>query len=225
MSAGATGRGKKEQPNVKGDTLQKAEAGFLQWEAAPQEHVHALLASTRDQLQLAMPEVLGLRNHLVCMKESILLDYYVQGFWWAKEADFTPTQTSFTMAVLHMLLGNIREKQMSFMQNLREFAVALGAASQSRTSEEDTAPLLNQEEAMALITYIRNRSEESITGSCIPQSKRCGFLTGKVYKCLPIPTRPCGSSKGFTGWYKNVSIRLIYADSMGLRPAYINLRG
>ncbi|XP_056285990.1 ciliary-associated calcium-binding coiled-coil protein 1 [Pseudoliparis swirei] len=156
MSAGATCRGKKEQPRLKADTLQKEEAGFLQWEAAPQQRVHALLASTRDQLQLEMPEVLGLRNHLVCMKEAVLLDYYVRGFWWAEEADFSPTQTSFTMAVLHMLLGNIREKQMSFMQNLREFAVALGAASQSRTSEEDTAPLLNQEEATALISYIRN---------------------------------------------------------------------
>lgn len=42
------------------------------------------------------------------MKEAALLDYYVCGFWWAKEAGLSPEQTSFAMAVLHMLLDNIR---------------------------------------------------------------------------------------------------------------------
>lgn len=45
------------------------------------------------------------------MKEAALLDYYVCGFCWAKEANFTPRQTSFTMAVLHMLLDNIRGEE------------------------------------------------------------------------------------------------------------------
>ncbi|XP_068439767.1 ciliary-associated calcium-binding coiled-coil protein 1-like [Clinocottus analis] len=139
-----------------GATLQEDEAGFLQWEAAPQQQVHSLLASTRDGLQLEMTEILGFRNHLVCMKEAALLDYYVCGFWWAKEANFTPMQTSFIMAVLHILLKKIREKQMPFVENLTGFAVALGAASQCLTSEKDTTPLLNEEEATALIHYIRN---------------------------------------------------------------------
>lgn len=53
-------------------------------------------------------EILGYKNHKTCMKEAALLDYYVCGFWWAKEASFSPTQTSFTMAVLHLLLDNVR---------------------------------------------------------------------------------------------------------------------
>lgn len=53
-------------------------------------------------------ETLGFKNHKTCMREAALLDYYVCGFWWAKEASFSPTQTSFTMAVLHSLLDNIR---------------------------------------------------------------------------------------------------------------------
>lgn len=55
-----------------------------------------------------LKEILDFRNHQTCMKEAALLDFYVCGFWWAKEANFTPMQTSFTMAVLHMLLGNIK---------------------------------------------------------------------------------------------------------------------
>lgn len=56
---------------------------------------------------------------------------------------------------------------MPLVENLMEFAKALGAASQCRTSEEYTTPLLEEEEARALITYIRNRWEESLTCSYI----------------------------------------------------------
>lgn len=55
-----------------------------------------------------MKEVLGFSNHQSCIKEAALLDFYVCGFWWAKEANFTAAQTSFTMAVLNMLLDNIK---------------------------------------------------------------------------------------------------------------------
>ncbi|XP_037610286.1 ciliary-associated calcium-binding coiled-coil protein 1 [Sebastes umbrosus] len=158
MSRGETRRENKEQPQVEDDTLlQKEEAVFLlQWEAATHQQIQQLLEATRDELELEMKEILGLRNHHICMKEAALLDYYVCGFWWAKAAKYTPMQTSFTMAVLHMLLDNIREKQMVLTENLMEFAKALGAASQCWTSEENTSPLLGREEAMALISYIRN---------------------------------------------------------------------
>ncbi|XP_028424506.1 ciliary-associated calcium-binding coiled-coil protein 1 isoform X4 [Perca flavescens] len=103
-----------------------------------------------------MKVILDLRNHQICMKEAALLDYYVCGFWWAKEANFTPIKISFTMAVLHMLLDNIREKQMVLVENLMEFAKALCAACKWSTSKEDSPPLLDREEATALISYIRN---------------------------------------------------------------------
>ncbi|XP_059180913.1 ciliary-associated calcium-binding coiled-coil protein 1 [Centropristis striata] len=151
MSGGATrfDKKKKEQPK-------KEETVFLQWEAAQLQQIQELLKKTREELELEIKEILGFRNHQICMKESALLDYYVCGFWWAKEANFTPKQISFSMAVLHMLLDNIREKQMVLVDNLVEFAEALGAASQGSTSEEDTTPLLDREEAKELISYIRN---------------------------------------------------------------------
>lgn len=58
-------------------------------------------------------KTLGFKNHKTCMREAALLDYYVCGFWWAKEASFSPTQTSFTMAVLHSLLDNIRGREVT----------------------------------------------------------------------------------------------------------------
>ncbi|XP_049419785.1 ciliary-associated calcium-binding coiled-coil protein 1 [Epinephelus fuscoguttatus] len=149
MSGGATRREKKEQPK-------KETTIFLQWEASPLQQIQELQRKSTDELQSEIAEILGFRSHHICMKEAALLDYYVCGFWWAKEANFTPVQISFTMALLHMLLDNIREKQMALVENLMEFAKALGAASQCSPSEEDTTPLLEREEAMELVNYIRN---------------------------------------------------------------------
>ncbi|XP_070847026.1 ciliary-associated calcium-binding coiled-coil protein 1 [Chaetodon trifascialis] len=135
---------------------QREDRVFLQWAALPQQQIQDLLKKPADELQSELKEILGFRNHQTCMKEAALLDFYVCGFWWAKEANFTPMQTSFTMAVLHMLLSNIRDKQMVLVENLMEFAKALDAACRS-TSDGDTTSLLDREEATALMSYIRNR--------------------------------------------------------------------
>ncbi|TMS22557.1 ciliary-associated calcium-binding coiled-coil protein 1 [Larimichthys crocea] len=157
MSAGATRREKTDKAKVKDSNLEKEEPVFLlQWDALPHQQIPELLHRSGNELQAELKEILGFRNYQTCMKEAALLDYYVCGFWWAKEANFTPIQISFTMAVLHMLLNNIREKQMVLVENLMEFAKALGAACCCSTSETDTTSLLDKEDAMALISYIRN---------------------------------------------------------------------
>ncbi|XP_035524466.1 ciliary-associated calcium-binding coiled-coil protein 1 [Morone saxatilis] len=156
MSAGSLRRDKKEQPKVKDNTPQTKDNVFLQWDALPHQQIQELLKKTADEVESEIKEILGFRNHQTSMKEAALLDYYVCGFWWAKEASFTPMQTSFTMAVLRMLLDNIRDKQMALVENLMEFAKALGAACQCSPLEADTTSLLDREEATALISYIRD---------------------------------------------------------------------
>ncbi|XP_075890916.1 ciliary-associated calcium-binding coiled-coil protein 1 isoform X2 [Nelusetta ayraudi] len=130
------------------------EGAIIQWGALPCQQIEELLEKQVNDLQSEMKDILGFKNHKTCMKEAALLDYYVCGFWWAKEASFSPTQTSFTMAVLHLLLDNVREKQMPLMENLMEFSKALIAACSK--SEGNTTPLLNNEEASALIGYVKN---------------------------------------------------------------------
>ncbi|XP_035805916.2 ciliary-associated calcium-binding coiled-coil protein 1 isoform X2 [Amphiprion ocellaris] len=140
MTAGETSGAEKEQPK----------------ELLPPEHIQELQQSSAEQLQAELKKILGFTNHQICMKEAVLLDYYVCGFWWAKEANFTPTQASFTMAVLYKVLDNIREKQMSLVDNMVEFSKALSAACRSSTSEESTSSLLDSEEAAALTRFISN---------------------------------------------------------------------
>ncbi|XP_036938458.1 ciliary-associated calcium-binding coiled-coil protein 1 isoform X5 [Acanthopagrus latus] len=144
MSGGVTRREKKEQPTVKD---KREENVFLQWDALTHQQIQDLMEKTGDDLQ---------SNHQTCMKEAAMLDYYFCGVCWAKEATFTSIQTSFTMAVLQMLLDNIRVKKMALVENLMEFAKALGPTCHCPTPEADTTPLLDSKEATALINYIRN---------------------------------------------------------------------
>ncbi|KAG2467334.1 CBCO1 protein, partial [Polypterus senegalus] len=66
-----------------------------------------------------------MKNHLVCLKEASVLDYYVSGFWWAKESSFSPEQIQAFMSLLQILMENLRTKRMTIADNLRELAAAM----------------------------------------------------------------------------------------------------
>ncbi|XP_034425546.1 ciliary-associated calcium-binding coiled-coil protein 1 isoform X2 [Hippoglossus hippoglossus] len=156
MSAGAPRREKKEPVKVEDSEPQKTAPAFLLWDEPPHLRTVALQRRSAAELEAELKEILGLRNHQTCMKEAALLDYYVCGFWWTKEKKFSPAQTSFTTAVLHMLMDNIRGKQMGLLENLMEFAKALAPACQCWTSGGDTTSLLDRKEAKEFISYVTN---------------------------------------------------------------------
>uniref|UniRef100_A0A3B5PW52 Ciliary associated calcium binding coiled-coil 1 n=2 Tax=Xiphophorus TaxID=8082 RepID=A0A3B5PW52_XIPMA len=126
---------------------------FLQWDALPVQLIEELQEHSAEEL-LKMENILGFTNHRTCIREAVLLQYYLSGFWWAKDTKFSPTQISFTMAVLHVLLENLREKQMSSVDNMVVFMKAMTAACHCAPSEEDDSSLLNNNEAKALICYV-----------------------------------------------------------------------
>ncbi|KAM9715403.1 ciliary-associated calcium-binding coiled-coil protein 1 [Menidia menidia] len=127
-----------------------------QWTALSPQQTEDMLQKTGEELQSALGEALGYRSRQTCLREAVLLDYYASGFMWAKEASLSPAKASFCLAVLHMFLDNIREKQMSLVDNLMEFTKTLGTACKPSMSDEDTDSLLDHDEAAALIQYIIN---------------------------------------------------------------------
>ncbi|CAB1427992.1 unnamed protein product [Pleuronectes platessa] len=154
MSGGATRREKKEPVKVEESEPQRTAPAFLLWDKPPHLRTVELQRRSAAELEAELKEILGLRNHQTCMREAALLDYFVCGFWWTKEKKFSPTQTSFTTAVLHMLIDNIRVKQMGLLENLMEFAKALAPACQCWISGGETTSLLDRKEAKEFINYI-----------------------------------------------------------------------
>ncbi|KAM6963860.1 ciliary-associated calcium-binding coiled-coil protein 1 [Tautogolabrus adspersus] len=92
-------------------------------------------------------------NHRLCLKEASLLDFYIGGFSWMKQMKFSDRQMSFVVTLLHLMISNIREKQMDLVENLMVFIESL--AHQCSTSGEETS-VLNREEVFALIGYLKN---------------------------------------------------------------------
>ncbi|XP_027012974.2 ciliary-associated calcium-binding coiled-coil protein 1 isoform X2 [Tachysurus fulvidraco] len=117
-------------------TGQAHEAGemFPQWPCLSRENLNLLMELSVDEVQLKFVDVLELKKHETCVKEASLLDYFVGGFWWAKEMSFTSQQISFVMALLQKLLDNIKDKRMPFADNFKELTRMLLATRRSPPS-------------------------------------------------------------------------------------------
>ncbi|XP_043957946.1 ciliary-associated calcium-binding coiled-coil protein 1 isoform X2 [Gambusia affinis] len=166
---------------MSGEEEQAAE--FLQWDALPVQLIQELQEHSAEELLHKMQNILGFTNHRICIREAVLLQYYLSGFWWAKDTKFSPTQISFTMAVLHVLLENLREKQMSSVDNMVVFMKAMTAACHCAPSEENGTSLLNNNEAKALTCYVTKRGASDRDGEDHSEIRlsRCSYLTGGKY--------------------------------------------
>lgn len=87
-----------------------------------------------------------------------------------------------------------------------EFAKALAAACHCSTSEANTTSLLNREEGMALISYIRNRSE---MGLCSHVKSRYGCLKTLCMRCpkddkCTLPVNPSQNVHVVPAWVRDM---------------------
>ncbi|KAJ8396013.1 hypothetical protein AAFF_G00025450 [Aldrovandia affinis] len=126
------------------------------WKLLSLEQVNLLLNLTVEEVQLQLEEILCFKHRQTCVKEAALVDYFVSGFWWAKEMNFTCQQISCFMALLQLLLDNIREKQMSLVDNFTEFAKTI-AGTRLPMSPEDSSSLFDVDQAISITDYLKTR--------------------------------------------------------------------
>ncbi|XP_076153943.1 ciliary-associated calcium-binding coiled-coil protein 1 isoform X2 [Alosa pseudoharengus] len=131
---------------------QENEEPTIQWALQTLEQISLLRELTVDEVQLKFEDVLQFKNQQTCLKEAALLDYFVSGFWWAKEMNFSSEQTSFVMALLQSSIDNISEKQMSFVDNFTEFGKTLIDLRKTPSTDGDP-PLFDVEQAKSITNY------------------------------------------------------------------------
>ncbi|XP_053548884.1 ciliary-associated calcium-binding coiled-coil protein 1 [Bombina bombina] len=117
--------------------------------------IDTLLELDISGLQRKLQEFLNLKEIQTDLKECILLDYYVEGFWWGKENKFTSQQLEGFMGLLHKLLDNIENKCMSMEQNLQELGKALVGIGQSDYDKKACLASLNVDQAKDVINYFK----------------------------------------------------------------------
>ncbi|XP_072095817.1 ciliary-associated calcium-binding coiled-coil protein 1 isoform X2 [Mobula birostris] len=108
-----------------------------------------------DLVEKALAEILQLEQYQYCMKEGSLLDYYVSGFWWAKEQDFTLLQMSVFMTILNIILENISNKHLPLLDNLRELTKLMTEVSQSSSDKSRGVEFFTVDQAKAIIDYMK----------------------------------------------------------------------
>ncbi|XP_033622462.1 ciliary-associated calcium-binding coiled-coil protein 1 isoform X3 [Fukomys damarensis] len=114
-----------------------------------------LLTENIDGVQEKLRMLLHFKNLQTCLKDAILLDYYVSGFLWAKGMDFSIIQCSKFMTLLDMLLHNLKTLNMSLEDNIKwlgEVMAEIGPTHSQRIDEWNT---FDVKQANAIIDYLK----------------------------------------------------------------------
>ncbi|XP_048465076.1 ciliary-associated calcium-binding coiled-coil protein 1 isoform X4 [Rhincodon typus] len=143
----------------------------LAWKFISSEQISDLIQLTVDGVQKRLAEILQLSLFEYCMKQGILLDYYVSGFWWAKEQNFTMIQISTFMTLLKTILANVgdailkcqntsqdhhrNEKRLSLLDNLKELKNIMAKIVQSSSEKSDDGEFFTVDQGKAIISYMK----------------------------------------------------------------------
>ncbi|NWV27104.1 CBCO1 protein, partial [Origma solitaria] len=101
-----------------------------------------------------MEEFLNFKQLKTSFKEAVILDYYIAGFWWAKEMNFSVVQLSGFMDLLNFALENLSNKHMTLGDNLKELERAMSGTGKTGSEESGDLNLFSIEQAKAIIDYL-----------------------------------------------------------------------
>ncbi|NXU35100.1 CBCO1 protein, partial [Drymodes brunneopygia] len=99
-------------------------------------------------------EYLNLTQLETSLKETVLLDYYAAGFWWAKERNFSLIQISGFMDLLNFALENLSSKHMTLGDNLKELERAMVGIGETDSEERGDPNLFSIEQAKAVTDFL-----------------------------------------------------------------------
>ncbi|XP_040480276.1 ciliary-associated calcium-binding coiled-coil protein 1 isoform X1 [Ursus maritimus] len=114
-----------------------------------------MLAEDVDGVQQKLKKFLNFKNLHTCLKEDILLDFYVSGFLWARGMDFSVIQYSKFMTLLDMLLHNLRTLHMSLEDSIKWLGEVMAEIGPSHSQKNEEWNVFNIKQANAVIDYLK----------------------------------------------------------------------
>ncbi|XP_076981326.1 ciliary-associated calcium-binding coiled-coil protein 1 isoform X3 [Tamandua tetradactyla] len=102
-----------------------------------------------------LEEFLNFKSLQTCLKEAILLDYYVSGFLWARDMEFSIIQYSKFMTLLHMLLHNLRTLHMSLEDSIKWLGEVMAEIGPSHSENNEEWHIFDVKQANAIIDYLK----------------------------------------------------------------------
>ncbi|XP_045189435.1 ciliary-associated calcium-binding coiled-coil protein 1-like isoform X2 [Mercenaria mercenaria] len=89
----------------------------LAYKVLTQEQTNELMPMNVNQIQDKLKEIFSLENNGVDLTQASILDYYTSAVYWGIQQKFTAQQLSGFFTVVHTLLENVKDKQMSMIEN------------------------------------------------------------------------------------------------------------
>ncbi|XP_074642825.1 ciliary-associated calcium-binding coiled-coil protein 1-like isoform X2 [Tubulanus polymorphus] len=114
-----------------------------------------LLELSVDEVQVRLQEILNLASVSVDLKDGAVLDYHTSNFWWAKEKEFTCPQVSAFVTLSSTLLDNIKDKNMSLVENLIELKKCLRGVGQENPEQTGGLDCFNMDQGKAISDYFQ----------------------------------------------------------------------
>ncbi|XP_005386002.1 PREDICTED: uncharacterized protein C10orf107 homolog [Chinchilla lanigera] len=114
-----------------------------------------LLTENVDGIQEKLRMFLNFKNLQTCLKDAILLDYYVSGFLWAKGMDFSITQCSKFMTLLNMLLHNLKTLHMSLEDNIKWLGEVMAEIGPNHSQRIHEWNIFDVKRANAIVDYLK----------------------------------------------------------------------
>ncbi|KAM5236454.1 ciliary-associated calcium-binding coiled-coil protein 1 [Ctenodactylus gundi] len=114
-----------------------------------------LLTEDIDGVQEKLGIFLNFKNLQTSLKEAILLDYYVSGFLWAKEMNFSIMQYSKFMTLLHMSLHNLETLHMSLEDSIKWLGGVMTEIGPARSHRIDEWNTFDVKQSNAIVDYFK----------------------------------------------------------------------
>ncbi|XP_054948855.1 ciliary-associated calcium-binding coiled-coil protein 1 isoform X2 [Pan paniscus] len=114
-----------------------------------------LLTEDIDGVQEKLRIFLNFKNLATCLKDAILLDYYVSGFLWARGMDFSIIQYSKFMTLLAMLLQNLKTLHMSLEESIKWLGEVMAEIGPTHSQKSEDWNIFDVKQANAIIDYLK----------------------------------------------------------------------
>ncbi|XP_060097083.1 ciliary-associated calcium-binding coiled-coil protein 1 isoform X2 [Heteronotia binoei] len=126
----------------------------MAWKFLSAAQINILLEQDIAGVQKQLELFLDLKQHKTSLKEAVVLDCYVSGFWWAKEMDFAAVPIGGFMTLLNLLLENLDTQHMTLVENIQEFRRTMAGIGQCRSEKSGGFEFFTVDQAKAIIGYL-----------------------------------------------------------------------
>ncbi|XP_012618207.1 ciliary-associated calcium-binding coiled-coil protein 1 isoform X1 [Microcebus murinus] len=117
--------------------------------------ITALLTENIDGVQEKLGTFLNFKNIQTCLKDAILLDYYVSGFLWAREKEFSIIQYSKFFTLLNMLLHNLKTQHMSLEDSIKWVGEVMAEIGPAHSQKCTKGNVFDIKQANAIVDYLK----------------------------------------------------------------------